>query len=220
MSKNTSPLSDNSIQEVPDSKNIQSGIEGRIEGRMVAKKCKLEDLHPGLNYQLSYHLGRVKGLTPEVKSFNFKLIHMILPSKERISQILPNSSPICTLCRADEPESVLHAIFNCEQNRRAAGYLLDLTRIYDNTITQEKIMKLEIVTDALYELPTMAVLCSGLNLIWRNRKERKVTRLYDIRAELECIIQTLRKSRTKKLREASKIISNTIENFPVDFASV
>ena len=73
------------------------------EGRMVAKKCKLEDLHPGLNYQLSYHLGRVKGLTPEVKSFNFKLIHMILPSKGRISQILPNSSPICTLCKADEP---------------------------------------------------------------------------------------------------------------------
>ena len=63
--------------------------------------------------------------------------------------------------------------FNCEQHRRATGYLLDLTKIYDNTITQEKIMKLEIVTDALYEIQTMAILCSGLNLIYGEIEKRE-----------------------------------------------
>ena len=106
-------------------------------------------------------------------------------------------------------------MFQCEVNREAALYLLSLTRIYDSTITQDKIFQLQIHTDALYELPTMVVLCSGLSLIWRNRQDRKGTRLYDIRAEIECNIQTLRKSRKRKLREASKIIQNTLENVPV-----
>jgi hypothetical protein len=59
-----------------------------------------------------------------------------------------------------------------------------------------------------------------LELIWRNRHDRKSTRQYSIRAELECLVLTLRKSRPRKLREASKIIQNTLENFPVDLFSV
>ena len=185
------------------------------EGRMAVKKCKVEELNPSLNWQLSYYLGRLTGLTPEVKTFNFKMTHMILPCKERISQLLPNALPACNLCRAQETESITHAMFQCEINREAALYLLAHTKIYDTTITQEKVLKLQIHTDALYELPTMVVLCSGLSLIWRNRQDKKATRLYDIRAEIECRIQTLRKSRKRKLREASKIIQNSLENFPV-----
>ena len=129
------------------------------------------------------------------------MIHQILPCKERLSQILPNSSPTCSLCRTDQPESILHAIFFCKLNRDAAMYLL-------------------INCEALYELPTTLAHCSGLELIWRNRHDRKFTRLYDIRAELECLVLTLRKSRRRKLREASNIIRNILENFPVNLLSV
>ena len=101
-------------------------------------------------------------------------------------------------------------------NRDASLHLLNLTKVYDNSITQEKITKLQIVTDALYELPTTLVLCTGLELIWRNRHDRKSTRLYDIRAELECLVATLRQSRVRKLREAGNMIKNTLENFTVD----
>ena len=186
------------------------------EGRMMAKLCKVEERDPNTDWQLSYHLGRLKGLSPQVKTFNFKLIHQLLPCKERISQILPASSPACILCRTQEPESILHAFFNCELNRDASLYLLSLTRVYDHSITMEKISKLQVVTDILYELPTTLILCTGLELIWRNRHARKSTRLYDIRAELECLVATLRQSRPRKLREAGTIIKNTLENFPVD----
>ena len=140
------------------------------------------------------------------------MIHQILPVKERVSQILPNSSPTCTLCRAGQPESILHALFSCDFNREAARHLLDLTRIYDNNITKEKMVQLQINCEALYELPTTLVVCSGLELIWRNRHARKETRLYDIRAELECLVLllTLRKARPRKLREASSMINNTL----------
>ena len=142
--------------------------------------------------------------------------HQILPCKERLSQILLNSSPTCSLCRTEQPESILHAIFFCNMNRDAAMYLLNLTRIYDNSITQEKMIRIQINCEALYELPTTLALCSGLELIWRNRHDRKSTRLYDIRAELECLVLTLRKSRPRKLREASNMIRNTLENFSVN----
>ena len=76
------------------------------EGRMLAKKCKVEENFPEVDWQLSYHCGRLTGLSPEVKSFNFKMNHRFLPCRQRISQILPNSSPTCTLCRAQEPATL------------------------------------------------------------------------------------------------------------------
>ena len=155
------------------------------EGRMVAKLCKVEEREPESNCQSSCYLARLKGVSPLIKSFNFKMIHQILPCKERVSQILPNSSPTCVLCRTGQPESLLHALFFFDSNRDAAMNLLDLSRIYDKSITHEKMVRLQINCEALYELPTTIVLCSGLELIWRNRHDRKSIRLYDIRAELE-----------------------------------
>ena len=55
------------------------------EGRMVAKPCKVEEREPDSNWQSSYYLARLKGLSPLIKSFNFKMIHQILPCKERVS---------------------------------------------------------------------------------------------------------------------------------------
>ena len=81
-------------------------------------------------------------------------------------------------------------------------------------------LKLQVYTEQIYELPTVIVMYSGLHNIWKNRRDRRATRLYDIRAELECIIQTLRKSRSKKLRESGNIISNTLENFRVDLFDI
>ena len=85
--------------------------------------------------------------------------------------------------------------------------------IYDSSLTPEKVIKLQVVSEALYELPTLLVLCSGLELIWSNRLEKKSTRMYDIRAELECLVMALTKSRPRKLREASSMIKNTLEKF-------
>ena len=186
------------------------------EGRMVPKRSKAEERDPGLDWQLAMHVSRMKGLSPEIKSFNFKLVNLILPSKERISQILRNSSPLCTMCAAQVPETLGHALFECAQNNRAAQYLLDLSRVYDSSLNEEMVLKLQVHTDPLYELPTVIVLYSGLHLIWKNRSDRRATKLYDIRAELECIVQTLRKSRSRKLRESGNIIINTLENFHVD----
>ena len=124
------------------------------------------------DWQLSYHLSRLKGLSPQVKSFNFRLLHRILPCKELFSQLLPASSPTCTLCQAQLPDSLLHTFFDCEKNREASQYLLHLTRVYDSRVSCERVIKLQINTEVLYEVPTILLLCTGLNLIWRNRQQK------------------------------------------------
>jgi hypothetical protein len=115
------------------------------------------------------------------------MIHQVLPCKKRFLPI--------HLRRA-----------SCEEKVNQSPYSLDLTSIYDSSITQEKMVRLKINCEALYELPTTCVLCSGLELIWRNRHDRKSSRLDDIRGELECLVLKLRNSRPRNIMEASNII--------------
>ena len=81
------------------------------EGRMMKKLSKVEERNPQNDWNKIFHLARLKGLTPEIKSFNFKLLHGILPCKERLSQLLPNVSATCCLCNDEQPESINHIFF-------------------------------------------------------------------------------------------------------------
>ena len=92
-------------------------------------------------------------------------------------------------------------------------FLLELIRPYDSSISEDKCLMLNIKTDALYELPTMLVLGTGLSLIWRNRVLKKRTTVHQTRAEVECLVSLIRKSRNRKLREAGNMIENSLNSF-------
>ena len=184
------------------------------EGRMIAKLSKVEEREPDQDWQLTFDLARRKGLSPEAKSFTFKLLHLLLPCKERLNQLLPTTSPSCGLCTSQQSESLLHALFDCDKNREAAQYLLHLVRVYDASCTPQKALRLNIHTDTLYELPTILMLSTGLEFIWTNRSQKKSTNLSMIRTEMELLVCLLRKSRPRRLREAGANIQNTLENFP------
>ena len=187
------------------------------EGRMLPKLCKVEEREPQQDWMTTFDLARSKGLPPEVKSFNFKLLHVLLPCKERLNQMQPTTSSSCTACPAQLSESVLHALFDCIKNQEAATFLLQLVKVFDSGCTKEKATRLDIHTDALYELPTILLLstATGLQFIWKNRTLKKNTTLYMIRAELELLVCLLRKSRPRKLREAGSIIENTLLNLTI-----
>ena len=55
----------------------------------------------------------------------------------------------------------------------------------------------------------------GLEFIWEQRKLKKATSTYSIRAELEAAVSLRRRSRSKKIREAGNIMENMINNFLV-----
>ena len=48
---------------------------------------KLEGRLPGIDWSQSYSLARKFGLSPDQKSFNFKLIQSLLPTRDRLARI-------------------------------------------------------------------------------------------------------------------------------------
>ena len=184
------------------------------EGRRQLRKCRIEILYPYIVWQKSYQLCRLRGLSTEIRSFCFKLIHQILPFKDRTSQLMRNNNSQCQLCNQNITETPIHGLFLCSRNNEAAELILAYTRPFDSTITAEKMLKLDLnVTDRIYELPTTLIAATGLYQIWVNRKNKKGTAPYQIRAELECLISLLRRSRSRKCRETGNMIENTLQNF-------
>ena len=60
---------------------------------------------------------------------------------------------------------------------------------------------MEITTDAMYELPAVLLLSTGLNLVWRNRSEGKKTTVPELKAELWSLGSLLEETRPRGMRE-------------------
>ena len=91
--------------------------------------------------------------------------------------------------------------------------LLRCVQSYDRTLTEAKSLRLELSPDEPFLLASVSLLSSGLELIWNNRKVKKITALYSMRAELEASISIKRRSRNRRFREAADIMENMVENF-------
>ena len=138
---------------------------------------------PEVSWGESYRISRLKGLSPLNKSFLFKLIHTILPSKERLHHLNQNVSPQC-MCDNGAEESYLHLFFQCELNKDAGQAMLRCVSAYDRTITEEKALRLELQADDPFLVAMVNILATGLELIWENRKLKKATSFFLMRAEL------------------------------------
>ena len=62
-------------------------------------------------------------------------------------------------------------------------------------------------------MPSAALLATGLELIWQNRKIKKVTAVFDMRSELELAVSIRRRSRSRHIRESADIMQNMITIF-------
>ena len=68
---------------------------------------------------------------------------------------------MCPFCPDQEVETLSHRFFGCESTKHAAAFLLDMVRTYEQSITEEKCLLFNLITDALYELHTILVLEQG-----------------------------------------------------------
>ena len=182
------------------------------EGRMEKRLCRSEEKEPDIDWFHSYRLSRTKGLSNESKSFWFKQLHELHTTKFRVHQILPNNSALCW-CNSGVEETYLHCFFECVKNKEAAAEIIHLTQVYDADLSASKALKLQIKAENIYESAAVLILTTGLELIWKNRSERKSTSLAMIRSELESAVNLRRRSRNTRVRETAAIVSNTLQNF-------
>ena len=69
------------------------------EGRMELIPCKVEEREPEVFWNEVYRISRLYGLSPQSKSFLFRLIYTLLPSRERVHNLTPSTS-LLSWCRA------------------------------------------------------------------------------------------------------------------------
>ena len=107
----------------------------------------------------------------------------------------------------------MHLFYNCSKNKEAGEAMFRVGKAYASSLTMEKSLRMEIESDEVFTLATVSVLATGLSFIWENRKLRKTTTLYMMRAELEAAVSIRRRSRLRKVREAGDIVHNMLNNF-------
>ena len=59
--------------------------------------------------------------------------------------------------------------------------------VYDENVTPEKILTLEVKADEVYMMATMAIITTGLETIWAKKQNMKSTTLYMLKAEGQVI---------------------------------
>ena len=182
------------------------------EDRFELIPCKVEEREPTFFWSESYRISRLLGLSPDSKSFLFKLIHTLLPSKERLHHLTPAISPSCW-CAAGATETYHHLFFECSKNKEAGQALLTCIKSYNRDLSPTMSLRLELTADDPFLLPSVALLSAGLELIWERRKTKKRTALYEMRSELELAVSIRRRSRSRTIREAADIMLNMIVNF-------
>ena len=182
------------------------------EGRLELIPCKVEEKDPTVFWAESYRISRLQGLSPDSKSFLFRLVHTLLPSRDRLHHLSQEVSPLCW-CNTGAQESYLHLFYHCCKNAEAGQALLRCIKSYDRNFTETMSLRIELTADDPFLLPSITILVIGLEFIWENRKLKKTTALHSMRAQLETAVSIRRRSRFRNNREAAKIMENMINNF-------
>ena len=161
--------------------------------------CRAEAAAPDGDWDQSWRLCRLPGLSSNLTSFNFKLLHLLLPTKARLHHLNPNTSPVCSHCTEMSAEDVKHALLHCTYNN-GAGHALSSTILrYCPSTSTDALLRLEFndLPENL-EYPVTFFTTTILLEIWEKRASKSKITFYDIRATLEARCLLLRETRFKE----------------------
>ena len=156
----------------------------------VLLTTRLEDKYPGADLSECYRLARIFGLSPDQKSFNFKMMQSLLPTRDRLARMGKVQCSNCLHCD-DIPDSTSH-LLTCSYNSEVSTRLMNCMTSYLPDITTDDLVVLKFrVTESL-ELPLVWLISSCLSYIWDQRQLGRIPRLEACRAELLAKLMLLR----------------------------
>ena len=168
-----------------------------VGGREEYIKCRVERASRDTDWVNSWRLARLPGLGPDNISFLFRLLHQLLPTKERIARTKPNANPECRAhgCQAGVVEDLSHALIYCHANDGVGLKLLDGLRDAQHDLQADAALRLEFQVGIELELPVVWLSSCILRIIWNMRQTNTRIRHYLIRSQLEAEINLLRETR-------------------------
>ena len=157
---------------------------------------------PNTDWETVWRRSRMSGLGSDFSSFLYRILHDLLPTRERQHRISPTTTNVCSLCPSNSVETLGHVFFNCSFNSEFGLGLVQTLKNYDNSITPEKILLLNFnLEDDDLEHPFVWLIAASLQHIWNCRINSRRTRLYTIRAEVESKVALLRETRHRSSAE-------------------
>ena len=164
--------------------------------------CSCELLSPNNDWQISWKLCRLRGLSSEMTSFNFKLLHRLLPVKARLHKITPATPATCTLCPSSCPETLEHALLSCSYNAGTGQALIATLQRVLPSLTSEQLLLLQFVdVTESQELPLVFFSTAFLLEVWNRRVKKGRITLYEIRTTLEAKCSLLRETKFQNVYE-------------------
>ena len=176
-----------------------------VNGDMVYIKSKIEMTSPSTDWELSWSRVIVKGLSGEVASFLWKLVHNILPTEERVGRIYQRPT-ICKFCSVPAVGSIQHCLFECIKTESVAKKVVNVVKSYVPDITPAKLLLLDYENQENLEQPLLWFIANSLLLMWNVRQDGNTVDLTLIRSYLESKISLLRETRHVNLATLGSII--------------
>ena len=186
-------------------------MEVDMEGNSSMKMCRVERASPGTDWEKSWRLARLPGLGPENTSFLLRMMHDILPTKERVARTLLRASPACSMPGCGEQvEDRGHALLECLGNNGVGASLMRCLRNFDQTVETEQVLRLELNVEEDFELPLVWMIASLFLIVWDLITTKSRIQLYEVRAQLEAKINLLRETRHS---DAATILDQLVDTY-------
>ena len=160
----------------------------------------IETLNPDSDWSDIWNSTRLKGLGSELISFQFKMVHRLLPTRQRVARLGldEGQAGLCLHCRG-EVEDLTHCFFDCPKNMVVGLALLGCVQQLCPGLSADAAVRLELDLFGMHtdeeSLAALCILTTGLKYIWETRLEKKVVHKYKMRAEIEAKVSILRKTR-------------------------
>ena len=139
------------------------------------RPCYAESLCPDTDWALSWRLCRLAGLGSELTSFNFKLQHRLLVTRERMNQLSPVTSPLCCLCATGSNEDLQHAFIHCVFNQGVGQQLLAIVQEHLPATSAQSLLCLELPLPEDKEFAVTFFTSTILSHIWSKRMAKSRT---------------------------------------------
>jgi hypothetical protein len=143
------------------------------ESPAVLISSRLEEANPNIDFSHSYKMARLFGLSPDQKTFLFKLIQNILPTRERLHRTGKATSPSCSFC--DTPEDSPDHLLTCPYSTQVATPLLASLSSQAGNLSAKDVILLNFHTPESWELPAVWLIATCLNCIWEDRLAKNVS---------------------------------------------
>ena len=172
--------------------------------------CRAETMSPETDWAASWRLCRLAGLSSDLTSFNFKLLHRLLVTRQRLHHLTPAAAPTCSHCGDQVVEDLEHALVNCSYNDGTGQLLLRTVQIHSPQVTASALLRLELNLQESLELPLTTFISTVLLTVWEKRLSRSRITVFDIRTTLEARCTILRKTRFRSQASLLSDIINTM----------